>query len=110
MVIPWSISSFLIGPCLIVMLLADGSTLVTCPSINSDWARASCDPAQSTNAEARTATFFIALSFSVIRHGFCLAARLDHRDLDGRASRRGILGTTRGLVERALVFMGNGAL
>src|ERR1700730_9103001 len=100
MVMPWSISNFLIGPCLIVMLPADGSTLVTWPSIKVDCASASCDQAKSASADSATEIFFMRLSSSVMRH---LLARLDHRDLDGRAARREILGTTRRLLDRSLV-------
>src|ERR1700736_6351537 len=56
-------SNFLIGPCLIVILPADASTLVTCASINADWATAACAQANSASAEIRGASLFMSLSF-----------------------------------------------
>src|SRR5450432_4106762 len=123
MVMPWSMSNFLIGPCLIVMLPADTSTLVTCPAIRVDWASPACDQAQSAIAMIKVARFFMGFSFlqwfsSVVRHGCrlgcrlgcCFAARFDDRELDGRAARRRGLGTTSGLLDRPRVLIGDGAL
>src|SRR3954452_22530067 len=73
---PSSMSSFLIGPCLIVIFPADSSILVTCPSIMSNCASA---------IDAGAATFKPNTA-AVIRSVFCmriilLRRRLFHDDL-----------------------------
>src|SRR5215510_13236433 len=63
MVIPWSIPSLLAGPCLMVILPADWSILVTWPLIKSVCAKTPCGATESARARTRDGIVFMFLSF-----------------------------------------------